>query len=88
MTNTQSTLLIPPDCRKNVPLALLFAGNGNPDIVSTQSGIYNYTHNFYNIGSWSDKEIKNIRQHWMPRAKENYLLVIFDTRAFGSVALL
>jgi len=46
MTNTQSTLLISPDCRKNVSLAVLFGSNGNPDSVSTPSGIYIYTHNF------------------------------------------
>jgi hypothetical protein len=42
---------------------------------------------FRNIGRWSDKEINNFRQHCMPRAKENILYVNFDTRAFGSVAL-
>jgi len=87
MTNTQSTLLIHCNFRKNIPLAVLFGGNGNPYIVCTESGICVYTHNFHNIGRWTDKEIKNFRHHCMSRAKENFLHILFDTPSFGSVAL-
>jgi hypothetical protein len=67
MTNTQSTLPITPDFRKN-PLALLFGGYGNSYTISKQVNICVYTHIFRNRGCWSGKEIKNFRQHLMPRA--------------------
>jgi hypothetical protein len=66
MTNTQSTLPITPDFRKNIPLTVLFERNGNSYTVSTQSDvcvcvyiyiyIYIYVHIFHNIGIWSGKK--------------------------------
>jgi hypothetical protein len=80
MTNAQSTLPIPTDFRKNVPLAVLFGSNGNSYTISTHSGICIYTHIFHNISCWSGKELKKNTQHLVPGAMENLFLVIFDTR--------
>jgi hypothetical protein len=80
MTNTQSTLPITPDYRKDIPLSVLFGGNGNSYTIPTQSSICVYTHIFHNIGGRSGKEIKYFRQHLIPPAMENLFLVIFDTR--------
>jgi hypothetical protein len=45
-----SNLPNPPDCCKNVPLAVSFGGNGNSYTISTQSDMCIRTHICHNIG--------------------------------------